>query len=176
MVVAICCCVGCGAVGNRSGARMADVGSGGAGRASGGCGLDRPRVAGSVRAGRHQDTAGGSAGGVSGGHGRLPRVRDVGLDQLRVHAARVQVPYIERDQQDKLEEAVGPGQAVLVVGHSMSGKTRLAAEVIKRKFPDALLLSGSPARRCGSCSMEDWTQLASWSGWMIWSGSSEWTG
>ena len=77
---------------------------------------------------------------VSGGHHRLLRVRDVGLDQLRVHATRVQVPYIERDQQDKLKAAVGPGQAVLVVGHSMSGKTRLAAEVVKRKFPDALLL------------------------------------
>jgi tetratricopeptide (TPR) repeat protein len=77
---------------------------------------------------------------VSAGHGRLLRVRDVGLDQLRVHAARVQVPYIERDQQDKLEEAVGPGQAVLVVGHSMSGKTRLAAEAVKQKFPEALLL------------------------------------
>ncbi len=77
---------------------------------------------------------------VSGGHGQLPRVRDVGLDQLRVHAALVEVPYIERDQQDKLEEAVGPGRAALVVGHSMSGKTRLAAEVVKQKFPDALLL------------------------------------
>src|SRR5258707_1151208 len=78
---------------------------------------------------------------ITGGPRRLLRVRDVGLDQLRVHAARVQVPYIERDQQDKLEEAVGPGQAALVLGHSMSGKTRLAAEVVKRKFPDALLLS-----------------------------------
>ncbi len=77
----------------------------------------------------------------SGGDGRLPRVRDVGLGQLRVHAARVQIPYIERDQRDKLEEAVGLGRAVLVVGHSMSGKTRLAAEVVKRKFPDALLLN-----------------------------------
>jgi tetratricopeptide (TPR) repeat protein len=78
---------------------------------------------------------------VSGGYSRLPRVRAVGLDQLRVHAAQVQVPYIERDQQDKLEEAVGPGKAALVVGHSMSGKTRLAAEVVKRKFPDAALIA-----------------------------------
>jgi tetratricopeptide (TPR) repeat protein len=77
---------------------------------------------------------------VSGGRGRLPRVREVSLNQLRVHAARVQVPFIERDQQDKLEAAVGPGQAVLVVGHSMSGKTRLAAEVVKQKFPDVPLV------------------------------------
>ncbi len=80
---------------------------------------------------------------VSGGDRRLPRVRDVELDQLRVHKAQVQVPYVERVQQGKLEEAVGPGQAALVVGHSMSGKTRLAVEVF------------------GSCSMGCWTRLAS---------------
>lgn len=78
---------------------------------------------------------------VSGGHRQLLRVRAVRLDQLRVHAARVQVPYLERDQQTKLEKAVGPGQAALVIGHSMSGKTRLAAEVIKRKFPNAPLVA-----------------------------------
>src|SRR5260221_669518 len=44
---------------------------------------------------------------VSGGHRQLLRVRAVRLDQLRVYAARVQVPYIERDQQTKLEKAVG---------------------------------------------------------------------
>ncbi len=77
---------------------------------------------------------------VSAGRGRLLWVRDVALDQLRVHAARVPVPYIERDQQDALETAVVPGQAALVVGHSMSGKSRLAAKVIKQKCPDALLL------------------------------------
>ena len=83
---------------------------------------------------------------VSGGRRRLLRVRDVGLDQLRVHAARVPVPYIERDQQGKLEEAVGPGRPALVVGHSMSGKTRLAAEVVKRKFPDALLVAAESGK------------------------------
>jgi tetratricopeptide (TPR) repeat protein len=77
---------------------------------------------------------------ISGRHGRLPQVRDVSLDQLRVHAAKVQVPYIARDQQEKLEAEIGPGRAVLLVGHSMAGKTRLAAEVVKRKFPDALLV------------------------------------
>lgn len=83
---------------------------------------------------------------VTGGRHRLPRAREVELYQLRVHAAQVQVPYIERDQQDKLEETVGSGQAALVVGHSMSGKTRLAAEVVKRKFPDAPLLSAESGK------------------------------
>jgi tetratricopeptide (TPR) repeat protein len=78
---------------------------------------------------------------VSGGSRHLPLIRTVGLDQLGVHAARVQVPYIKRDQQDELEKSVGPGKAVLVVGHSMSGKTRLVAHVVKRKFPDAPLVA-----------------------------------
>ena len=77
---------------------------------------------------------------VSAKQGRLLPVQVVQLDQLGVHAARVQIPYIERDQQHKLEEAVGPGQAALIVGNSMSGKTRLAAEVIRQKCPNALLL------------------------------------
>jgi hypothetical protein len=50
---------------------------------------------------------------IPAGSGRLPRVRDVKLKDLRVHAARVEVSYIERDQQDKLAEAVGRGQAAL---------------------------------------------------------------
>src|SRR6266702_652044 len=66
---------------------------------------------------------------VSDEHGRLLRVRDVKLKDLGVHAALVQVPYIERDQQAELEAAIGPGQAALMVGPSMSGKTRLTAEV-----------------------------------------------
>jgi len=77
-------------------------------------------------------------------HRQLPLVRDVGLEELGVHAARMQVPYIERDKQVEFEEAVGQGRAVLLVGHSMSGKTRMAAEVVKRKFPDArLVIAGS---------------------------------
>src|SRR5947209_3535283 len=46
---------------------------------------------------------------ITGGHGKLPRVRDVELKQLGVHSARVQIPFIERDQQDKLDEEIGLG-------------------------------------------------------------------
>ena len=77
---------------------------------------------------------------VPGGPARLPLAREAGLAQLRVHAAQVWVPYVERDVQQKVAEALGPGRAVLVVGHSMAGKTRLAAEVVQHRFPDALLL------------------------------------
>ena len=71
---------------------------------------------------------------------RLPLAREAGLAQLRVHAAQVQVPYIERDVQQQVADAVGPGRVVLLVGHSMAGKTRLAAQVVQHRFPDAPLL------------------------------------
>ena len=59
---------------------------------------------------------------ILGWHCRLPLVLGVRPDQLRVHVARVPVPFIKRDQQHKLAEAVRRGQATLVVRHSMSGK------------------------------------------------------
>jgi energy-coupling factor transporter ATP-binding protein EcfA2 len=76
------------------------------------------------------------------GHGNaLPRVRDVGLDELRVHAARVAIPYIERDMQDAVDGAVIAGRPLLIVGHSMAGKTRLAAQRVGALLPDAKLLA-----------------------------------
>ena len=62
---------------------------------------------------------------VPGGSARLPLVQEAGLAQLRVHAAQVQVPYVQRDAEQTVAETVGPGRAVLLVGHSMAGKTRL---------------------------------------------------
>ena len=59
---------------------------------------------------------------ILGWHRRLPLVLGERTDQLRVHVARVPVPFIKRDQQHKLAEAVRRGQAALVVGHSMSSK------------------------------------------------------
>jgi TPR repeat protein len=80
---------------------------------------------------------------------RLPLVREAESTQLRVHSAVVQVRYIERDVQQQVAEAVGPGWAVLLVGQSMAGKTRLAAQVVQQRFPQAPLLvpeSGSALR------------------------------
>src|SRR3712207_3856108 len=62
---------------------------------------------------------------VPEGPARLPLVREAGLAQLRVHTAQVQVPYVQRDAEQTVAETLGPGRAVLLVGHSMAGKTRL---------------------------------------------------
>jgi hypothetical protein len=86
---------------------------------------------------------------VSGGRGRLPRVSEVDPNRLRVHAARLAVPYVARDRQADVAEALGPGGAVLVVGHSMAGKTRLVVELLRAQFADAPLLvpESGPALR-----------------------------
>ena len=79
--------------------------------------------------------------------GRLLRVRDVPLSGLGVHVARVLVRYVQREKQPNVAEAIGPGRAVLLVGHSMAGKSRLAAQVVQQRFLDAPLLvpeSGKP--------------------------------
>ena len=82
----------------------------------------------------------GRAVTVPGHSDRLPLVREAESAQLRVHSTVVAVPYIERDVQQQVGEALGPGGAVLLVGHSMAGKTRLAAHVVRQRFPDAALL------------------------------------
>ncbi len=71
--------------------------------------------------------------------GRLPLVRDVPLHQLGVHAAHVDVPYLARDKEGELVEALAAQGAVLVVGHSMAGKTRMCAQVVRRCYPDRQL-------------------------------------
>ena len=71
---------------------------------------------------------------------RLPQVREAESTQLRVHSAVMQVRYIERDVHQMVAEALGPGWAVLLVGQSMAGKTRLAAQVVQQRFPQAPLL------------------------------------
>jgi len=66
--------------------------------------------------------------------GSLPTVNQVGLDAFRVHAAGVDLPYLRRDRQGELRDRLVEGLPVLVVGHSMSGKTRMAVEVVRELY------------------------------------------
>ena len=81
---------------------------------------------------------------VRGRTGWLPQVRDVSDSQLRVHASRLEVPYIARDKQAEVDSALFARQPLLIVGHSMAGKTRMAASRVRALFPDALLLAPLP--------------------------------
>jgi TPR repeat protein len=74
------------------------------------------------------------------GDRELPRVADFELEELQVRRSWLDVPYIERDEQLRLAEVIGPGRAAVVIGHSMSGKTRMAVEVLRAEYPNAPLV------------------------------------
>jgi len=85
----------------------------------------RQEVARTARAGLQQTT--GADGGA------LPAVRDADL-QSRVHRAVLAVPYIHRDAETAVAGYLRAGRPVLLIGPSMVGKTRLAAQVIATEF------------------------------------------
>ena len=66
--------------------------------------------------------------------GSLPRLGQLDLDTFRVHTAGVDLPYVRRDRQGELRDRLEEGHPVLVVGHSMSGKTRMAVEVVQELY------------------------------------------
>ena len=63
--------------------------------------------------------------------GRLPLVREVDLDALRVHTAVHDMPYVRRTAEKDLRDLIVSGRPALLVGSSMVGKTRLAAETVR---------------------------------------------
>lgn len=78
---------------------------------------------------------------VHGRTGWLPEVSEVSDRQLRVHSSRVDLPYIERDKQQEVDSALIARRPLLIVGHSMAGKTRLAASRVRKLYCDAALLA-----------------------------------
>ncbi|ANP52948.1 hypothetical protein J2Z21_000514 [Streptomyces griseochromogenes] len=73
--------------------------------------------------------------------GRIPRFHQLDRPELAgVHFAdgqhaRSAPPYVERDAEPLLREALAQGGFVLIVGESTAGKTRLAYEVARSLFP-----------------------------------------
>jgi hypothetical protein len=76
--------------------------------------------------------------------GRLPRVSEVSLLQLRVKPAietrradgADQPPYVPRDIDEDLEWAIAAGGLVLLHGRAAVGKSRAAAEALRRLRPE----------------------------------------
>jgi hypothetical protein len=93
---------------------------------------------------RTADTARVVRANVQASHGPaggdLPTVGAVDLATLRVHTAVVDVPYLARDDELQLRELLRQGRPALLVGSSMVGKTRMAAEVVKDLFPERPIL------------------------------------
>ncbi len=68
--------------------------------------------------------------------GALPRVKDVSYENLGILSYSDDVPYLERTIERKAAEILRSGKPLLVVGPGLSGKTRLAAELIRRTFAE----------------------------------------
>lgn len=60
--------------------------------------------------------------------------RDVSSRMWGIHQALVDVPYVERDAEREVADALAAGQPVLILGPSMAGKTRMAAELIQELY------------------------------------------
>ena len=76
-----------------------------------------------------------ATGGAAGD--RLPTVGAVDLRTLGVHAAVEDIPYVPRPNKERdVREHLLAERPVLLVGSSMVGKTRLAAEVVQDLYSD----------------------------------------
>lgn len=87
-------------------------------------------------------------------NGSLPTVSQLHLHQMGVQRAAAEVPYIPRDAEQELDDAVRQSRLLLVVGHSMAGKSRLAAEWIRRTAPFAPILIPESAEALNSVATE----------------------
>lgn len=68
--------------------------------------------------------------------GVAPVSKDIPLSTWRVHASQLQVPYLPRDAQGEAAKALELLKPVLILGSSMAGKTRMAAELVQELFPN----------------------------------------
>jgi tetratricopeptide (TPR) repeat protein len=78
------------------------------------------------------------------GREQLATVADVSLAQLGVHRAIAELAYRARDLDEQMDEAMGEGRAVLLVGHSMAGKSRMAAQFIRTHYAPRLIVIPKP--------------------------------
>jgi hypothetical protein len=85
-----------------------------------------------------------SNGSITAG---LPSVAGADLRTMRVHLPVVEVPYLPRvSKEAEVADLIQDCRPVLIVGSSMVGKTRLAAEVAKRVYPKhPLLIPDAPS-------------------------------
>ena len=88
------------------------------------------------RRGEAARTARAALIGTTGAAGsKLPAATSAALE-ARVHPTVLAIPYIRRDQEEVICGHLRAGRPVLLVGSSMVGKTRMAAQVISREFGD----------------------------------------
>lgn len=69
---------------------------------------------------------------------------DIPLNAWGVHESRVNVAYLHRDAEDEAKQAIALLKPVLILGSSMAGKTRMAAELVRELFPDKHVFMPDP--------------------------------
>lgn len=109
----------------------------------GACGVVLGILVAHVRALRAQRsvTEAGIRAHVEGGSRGLLRISEVTLADARVHPAIAEdVAYVPRAAEAEVRATLREQGRVLIVGAAMSGKTRLALEVVRDLFPDHRLL------------------------------------
>ena len=67
--------------------------------------------------------------------GGLQRVADLSDTEFGVHPAHTPFAYLPRDKESEVHDLLAERRPVLVVGHSMAGKSRMCAELARREFP-----------------------------------------
>ena len=82
---------------------------------------------------------------TSDAQGRARQLGDVGLGEVEVHWSRAAAdgygPYVERDVDCELDEAITGGQTlVAVAGAALAGRTRILAEAAQRHLAGKWLL------------------------------------
>lgn len=69
---------------------------------------------------------------------------DIPLNTWGVHESRVNVDYLRRDAEEEAKQAIALLKPVLILGSSMAGKTRMAAELVRELFPDKHVFMPDP--------------------------------
>jgi hypothetical protein len=78
---------------------------------------------------------------------RPQRFKDVGDIDLGIHPPVQDAPeFLERDKTEEVCRLLEAGQPVLIVGNSMAGKSRLAAEAVRRTYPRRRTLIASSGK------------------------------
>jgi hypothetical protein len=72
--------------------------------------------------------------------GTLPQARSVSYEDLGVVSFSRKIPYLERSIESKASEILKNSKPLLVVGPGLSGKSRLAAELMKKTYPEREVL------------------------------------
>jgi len=78
--------------------------------------------------------------------GEWPKVADITAEQMGARRPLVEVGYLKRKMQGRVEELLAKGEPTVLVGPAMQGKSRLGAHVLRNTYGDRDLVWLHPSR------------------------------